>query len=78
MNTGIEIKGYQDWFPRTSTYMCWIKPTFQRDQTWYFVFRSSGYAMHDPEDGSWAVEFHCKNDIDKCRLMLWTRQPAGL
>lgn len=78
VNTGIEIKGYQDWFPRTSTYMCWIKPTFQRDQTWYFVFRSSGYAMHDPEDGSWAVEFHCKNDIDKCRLMLWTRQPAGL
>ena len=30
VNTGIEIKGYQDWFPRTSTYMCWIKPTFQR------------------------------------------------
>eukprot|EP00435_Cladocopium_sp_Y103_P018497 s7_g4.t1 len=50
VNTGIEIKGYQEWFPRTSTFMCWIKPTFQRDQTWYFVFRSSGYAMHDPED----------------------------
>ena len=30
VNTGIEIKGYQEWFPRTSTYMCWIKPTFQR------------------------------------------------
>ena len=30
VNTGIDIKGYQDWFTMTSTFMCWIKPTFMR------------------------------------------------
>ncbi|CAE7681149.1 lepA [Symbiodinium microadriaticum] len=90
VNTGIEIRNYGRWFTATSTYMCWIRPTFVRlqvvwvilyprvqlDQTWYFIFRSSGYTMHNPEDGSWAVEFQCKGD--KARLMIWTRQPAGL
>ena len=24
--------------------------TDERDQSWYFIFRSSGYTMHNPED----------------------------
>ena len=28
MNTGIEIRNYGRWFTATSTYMCWIRPTF--------------------------------------------------
>ena len=33
VNTGIEIRNYGRWFTATSTYMCWIRPTFVRCPT---------------------------------------------